>query len=72
MSCPPFDRITCGEVLRMKLEVFLQLVDHDDSALISCSEGHLQKTPLLRHGRDVHLTWVKLMTRTLSNKGLGF
>ena len=25
---------------------------------------------LLHHGRDVHLTWVKLLTRTLSNKVL--
>ena len=27
---------------------------------------------LLRHGRDVHLTWVKSFTETLSNKDLGF
>ena len=45
MSCPPFDRITCGEVLRTKLEVFLELVGHNDSVLISCSEVHLQRTP---------------------------
>ena len=27
---------------------------------------------VLRHGRDVHPTWVKLSTETLSNKGSGF
>ena len=26
---------------------------------------------LLRHGRDVHPTWVKSLTETLSNKGSG-
>ena len=29
-------------------------------------------TEVLRHGRDVHLTWVKSFTETLSNKGSGF
>ena len=27
---------------------------------------------LLHHGRDIHPTWVKLSTGTLSNKGSGF
>ena len=27
---------------------------------------------VLRHGRDVHPTWVKLSIETLSNTGLGF
>ena len=38
-----------------------------------CSVQGGDKSPLLlHHGRDVHLTWVKLSTRTLSNKCLGF
>ena len=28
-----------------------------------------QARKVLRHGRDVHPTWVKLFTETLSNKG---
>ena len=27
---------------------------------------------MLRHGRDVHLMWVKSFTKTLSNKSSGF
>ena len=36
------------------------------------STGGAMAGKLLRHGRDVHLMWVKLSTGTLSNKGSGF
>ena len=32
----------------------------------------LNRALLLHHGRDIHPTWVKSFTETLSNKGLGF
>ena len=34
-------------------------------------EENFMTLPVLHHGRDVHPTWVKSSTETLSNKGLG-
>ena len=34
--------------------------------------ARVQLHHVLRHGRDVHLTWVKSFTETLSSRGLGF
>ena len=38
---------------------------------LACLFHHVSATSLLCHSRDVHPTWVKLFTETLSNNGLG-